>query len=289
MLPDDERSPLTGKRIVVTRAAEQAGELARTLEGAGAEVLLLPLVRFVEARDTEALDAVLRDLGNFDWLILASTNAVRFIAERQTAIGFPLAVNTRSAQMRRPRVAAVGPATASAASAAGFSVDMPAACHSGRELAAELLAKLGPRMRGTRVLLPRSNRADDVLPSLLREAGAEVTEVVAYCTVQSGDVDSDVLEEIRRGRVDVIMLTSPSAFHALAELLGSEMLQRICQQTATVAIGSTTATAIREFGLPAPIEAREATSAGMAEAIIQHYRASETSVPAIGCTGAALS
>jgi uroporphyrinogen-III synthase len=279
MPSNSEHSPLRGKRIVVTRAAEQAGELVRALEDVGAEVLLLPLVQFVEAENTESLDAALRDLNNFDWLIFSSANAVRFLAKRGEELGLLL----RRHNPASPRVAAVGPATANAASAAGFSVDMVATCHSGRELAAELIAKLGPWMRGARVLLPRSNRVSDILPSLLGDAGAEVTEVVAYCTEQSGDVDSDVLQEIRCGSVDVIALTSPSAFHALAELLGTEMLQRICQRTATAAIGPTTAAAIRKFGLSASIEAREATSAGMVEAIIQH--SCETSVPAIGCTG----
>jgi uroporphyrinogen III methyltransferase/synthase len=287
MPSNSERRPLAGKRIVVTRAAEQAGELARMLEGAGAQVLLLPLVQFVEAKNTESLDAALRDLGNFDWLILTSANAVRFIVKRLTEIGLSPVMDTKGAQIGCPRVAAVGPATARAASAAGLSVDMVAARQGGRALAAEILAKLGPRMRGARVLLPRSDRADDVVPSLLREAGAEVTEVVAYCTEQAGGFDSEVLQEIRRGRVDVITLASPSAFGVVTKLLGTEMLQRICQRTAIAAIGHTTAAAIHEFGLPAPIEAREATSSGMVEAIIQHYRACQTRVSAICCTGVA--
>jgi uroporphyrinogen III methyltransferase/synthase len=281
MSSDNDHNSLTGKRIVVTRAAEQAGELVRALEDAGAEVLLLPLVRFVEVKNTELLDAALRDLGNFDWLIFTSANAVRFLAKRQTEIGLLAPIDTTSAQVRRLRVATVGPATASATAAAGFSVDMTATHPSGRQLADELAAQ----MRGARVLLPRSNRADDVLPSLLRKAGAEVTEVMAYCTEPLGDVDSDVLEEIRRGSVDVITLASPSAFQALADLLGTEILQRICRRTATAAIGSTTVAVIHDLGLPAPIEAGEVTPARMVEAIIQHYQACETRAPAMGCAG----
>jgi uroporphyrinogen-III synthase len=281
MLPDNQRGPLEGKRVVVTRAAEQAGELTRRLDGAGAEVLLLPLLQFVEAKNKEPLDAALRSLGSFDWLIFTSANAVRFVAKRQKVIGLAGVIETQGVQTKRPRVAAVGPATASAIGEAGFCLDMVASRHNGRELAAELAS----RMQGARVFLPRSNRADDLLPTLLREAGAEVTEAVAYRTEQSGEADSDVLREICRGSVDVITLASPSAFHALAELLGTEMLRRISERTALAVAGPTTAAAIRQFGLPLPIAAGEATSSGIVEAIIRHCQSHKTEVPAIGCAG----
>jgi uroporphyrinogen-III synthase len=281
MLPDNQRGPLEGKRVVVTRAAEQAGELTRMLDGAGAEVLLLPLLQFVEAKNKEPLDAALRSLGSFDWLIFTSANAVRFVAKRQKEIGLAEVIETQGVQTKRPRVAAVGPATASAIGEAGFCLDMVASRHSGRELGAELAS----RMQGARVFLPRSNRADDLLPTLLREAGAEVTEAVAYRTEQSGEADSDVLREICRGSVDVITLASPSAFHALAELLGTEMLRRISERTALAVAGPTTAAAIRQFGLPLPIAAGEATSSGIVEAIIRHCQSHKTEVPAIGCAG----
>jgi uroporphyrinogen III methyltransferase/synthase len=267
------RQALAGKRIVVTRAPEQSVDLTQALQGAGAEVMALPLVRFVEEKDTESLDAALRELGSFDWLIFTSANAVRFLAKRGKELGL-LPPDDKKAG---PRVAAVGPASAKAARGAGFRVDLVAARHDGGELAAHLIAELGPRMRGTRVLLPRSNRADDTLPSRLKEAGARVIEVVVYRTEQSSDVDPGLLEEIRRGSVDVITLASHSAFQALTELIGPGTLARIAMRTSLAAIGPTTAAAIQEFGLPAPIEARDATSAGMVEAIIQHYQVRETS------------
>jgi uroporphyrinogen III methyltransferase/synthase len=278
MPPDSLLKPLAGKRIVVTRAAAQAGALTQALGEAGAEVLLLPLVEFLEAENTESLDGALRELGSFDWLIFTSANAVRFLAKRGRELGLLHLGDSKSG----PRVAAVGPATASAAEAEGFAVDMVPAHHRGSEVAAELIAELGPRMRGTRVLLPRGNRADDALPSLLKEAGATVTQVIAYRTEESSDADSGLLEEIRRGGVDVITLASPSAFYALTELIGPETLARIAMRTSLAAIGSTTAAAVQEFGRPAPIEAREATPAGMVEGIIQYYQAQETSFPLPG-------
>ena len=234
---------------MVTRAAEHARELAQELEEAGAKVLLLPLVRLAKAENIQPMDAALPDLGKFDWLVFTSANAMRFLAQRGTELGIPLVGNAKAT----PHVAAVGPATANAAAEAGFSVNMVATHHSGRELAAELIAKVG----------------------------AEVTEVVAYSTEPSEEFDQSVLRQLELGNVDVITLASPSAFHALVELVGREMIERIARQTWIAAIGPTTAAAMRQFGLKAPIQATRATSSGLVNAIIRHYQSSELNGSAI--------
>ena len=76
---DRANQPLTGKRIVVTRAPEQAGELIRELERMGAEVLILPTVSFAPPSDWQPVDSALRAIGEFDWILLTSQNAVRFL------------------------------------------------------------------------------------------------------------------------------------------------------------------------------------------------------------------
>jgi len=268
MSSNNSLKPLAGKRIVVTRAAEQARSLAQLLQAAGAEVLLLPLLRFLRAENTGPLDAALRDLGNFDWLIFTSANAARFLAQRGTELRIPLVGNAKAT----PHVAAVGPATASAAAKAGFPVEMVATHHNGRGLAAELVAKLGLGMRGARMLLPRGNRAEDALPSFLRDAGAEVTEVLVYRTEPPEEFDQSVVRQLGLGNVDVITLASPSSFHALVELVGRERIERIAQHTCIAAIGPTTAAAVREFSLRAPIQANGATPSGLVNAIIRHYQ-----------------
>src|SRR6202022_5135322 len=126
-LETDRKKPLAGRRIVVTRAPEQAQDLVERLEQLGAEVLLLPAVSFCEPKDTASLDAALRSLDSFDWLLFTSTNAVRFFAQRRQALGFgPPALQSPTPLPPGPpgmMIAAVGPATAQAASDAGFRVD----------------------------------------------------------------------------------------------------------------------------------------------------------------------
>ncbi|MCL5286596.1 MAG: uroporphyrinogen-III synthase, partial [Acidobacteria bacterium] len=84
--------PLEGKRVVVTRAAGQAGDLVRMLEKNGAKVLLLPSVTFAEVEDKHALDAAILSLFRYDWLLLTSQNAARFFAARCRELGIDFSV-----------------------------------------------------------------------------------------------------------------------------------------------------------------------------------------------------
>jgi uroporphyrinogen III methyltransferase / synthase len=252
--------PLAGRRIVVTRAPEQAGELARLLEEHGAEVLLCPLVAFERPEDTGALDSALGRLGEFDWLLFTSQNAVRFFEERRRELEIPL-------EWGRPRVAAVGPATAKAARELGYHVEYLADESTGRGLA----RGLGEKVAGRRVLLPRSDRARADLPELLRAASAEVTEVVAYRTVPPGQQGLDALEKIQAGGVHAVVLASPSAFERLAEQLGMEALRELTGRVALAAIGPVTAAAIRQAGLPVAVVPAKPSAEAFVEALAAHF------------------
>ncbi len=257
-----EGRPLAGKRVVVTRAPEQAGELAAWLDDLGAEILFVPVVRYEPALDGEPLDEVLRSLSEFDWLILSSQNVVRFVSERLQALG----VSAQGGQPF-PKVAAVGTATAAAARQEGWPVHFVASCFQGTALTEELREHL----RGCRVLLPRSDRAGADLPDALRDAGAEVTEAVAYRTLSAGGQEAVELAGVREGAVDVLTFASPSAFHAFAETVGTEALQQLAGRAAIAAIGPVTAEAIRAAGLEVHVEADEATAAGLAQAIARYF------------------
>ena len=251
---------LAGKRVVVTRAAEQAGDLIRELEENGAEVLLVPSVTFVEAENKQALDAAIHSLFRFDWLLLTSQNAVHFFAARCDELG----INLPALAGAPPSVAAVGPATADAARKKGLSVKFVASRNSGAGLAQEMSEFL----LGKRVLLPRSNRAADDLPAALSRAGAQVTDVVAYNTVPVQTPNPAGLEEIRQGRADVVTFASPSAFQSFANQLGENVLRELSGRMVIAAIGPVTAKAIQQAGFTAAIIAEDASAAGLVTAIV---------------------
>ena len=262
--------PLAGKRVVVTRAPEQASELIRALEVLGAQVLSLPTVGFAPPEDSAELDAAFARLAEFDWILFTSQNAVRFFCSRWSE-----SVGERSdVGSVRGRVAAVGAATARALESEGMRVEYVAQTQTGESLAAELRDSVA----GKQVLLPRSDRVDDRLPSALREAGAIVYEVTAYRTLRPETLDSEILTSLRRAEVAVIVFASPSAFHNLAAFVPHSELASLSNQVQFAAIGSTTSRALRESGVRVAIESNDSSSAGLADAIAKFYQRQSSTV-----------
>jgi uroporphyrinogen III methyltransferase/synthase len=279
-LAGDNIKPLAGKRIVVTRAPEQAEPLGKLLAMLGAEVVFLPTVTFSEPADSDLLDQAVERLDEFDWVLFTSANAAHFFGERCRRAGrMPPVVHDRDRYglTQRvpgyPSIAAVGPATSEAAVAAGFVVDYEATEFRGLALAAEL----GPRLTAKRILLPRSNRASNELPAALAEAGAIVVDVVAYETRRPEAIDASVIASIRRCEVDAITVMSPSAFHNLADEVGLDELRGIANRVALAAVGPVTAEAMTAAGLHVAIVASESTAIGLGLAVARHFGAHFTS------------
>jgi uroporphyrinogen III methyltransferase/synthase len=255
--------PLVGKSVVVTRAFDQAVSLVRALEGMGAEVLCMPTVEFARTQDTEALDEAIQHLSRFDWVLLTSQNAVRFLAERADELG-------RSSEwlsQARARIAAVGRATEDAAEQKGINVDFVAKQQNGESL----VQGLADEMRGKNVLVPRSDKADDRLPEALRTAGAQVTEVVAYRTAVPQSFDAGIMNRIRSAQIDAVVFASPSAFQNFQAAMPEVDVAALSSRIQFAVIGPTTARALRDAGARVAIEANEASSAAMADAVAKYF------------------
>lgn len=254
---------LSGKRIVVTRAADQSRELIPALEAQGAQVLLLPLVAFAPPEDWRLLDEQLQKLDTFDAILFLSRNAVRYLFQRCRQLG----IKCEFAPPNAPLIATVGRATEEALRREGWSVDYVAEGHTAESLARELT----PRLMGKNVLLPRGNRGDDVLPNALRQAGARVTEVVAYRTTAPETVAPEILAAIRSAEVDSVVFASPSAYHNLRDLVSAVDLAEISKRVQFAAVGPTTARAIRESGARIAVEAAEPSAAGIVRALAGYF------------------
>ena len=256
---------MEGRRIVITRAAEQSSDLRARLEELGAEVDSLPLVRFLESKDTADLDRAIRALDQFDWIIFTSANAVTFFVARCRAAGcWPNTGGTK--------IAAVGSATRLSAEKEGLPISLVPAEFSGAGLTAELSGVIS----GKSILLPRSDRASEELPLMLRRAGASVTEVVAYVTVGPEAFDRSLIDAICDGLVDAVAFFSPSAFREFQKLMGPDLLAKHNSRLALAAVGPVTAGAIRSTGLPVAIEANEATTASLVAGLERHFSALES-------------
>lgn len=258
--------PLAGKRIVLTRALEQARDWANALEQMGAEIVLLPTVAFAPPEDLRPFDEQLLRLDAFEAILFLSKNAVRYVSDRLMQLGM------KGEMLHSPHriIAAVGPGTAAALTAQGVRVDHVAEGRTGEALAGELRQSL----KGRNVLLPRSDKGDDRVLTALREAGSKVTEVIAYRTTTPASLDPAILSHIRRADVDAIVFASPSAYHNLSDAVGSAEAAALSNRIHFVAIGPTTARAMREAGASVAVEASEgsAGAAGLAASIAKFYQ-----------------
>ncbi|MBA0083566.1 MAG: uroporphyrinogen-III synthase [Acidobacteria bacterium Pan2503] len=268
-MPENFQSSLGGKRVVITRSAAQCEDLVRELSARGATPLVFPLVSFAEPEDFAPLDRAIRKVEEFDWLILTSAQAVRAVVERAADLERPL-VRTDS----RVRVACVGPVTADAARKADLAVEYIALTHNGVALANEL----GSKLRGAKVLLPRSDRANPDLPAVLERFDARVTEVIAYRTLRPAETDGDGLKKIVDGRADAVLFFSPSAVQHFAELVGAAALNEIESKLAITAVGPVTANVLRQAGVRSAVVAQNTTAVSVLEALEGHFAAAKTGV-----------
>ncbi len=250
-----ERLPLFGKRVVVTRAREQAGALSEKLRALGAEVIELPTIEIRPAADYTPLDCAIFKLEQYDWLIFTSANGVRFFLERLDASG-------RDLRALRAKLCAIGPATRATLEALHLKVDVM-----GREYVAEsLVAALAAHdLHGKRVLLPRAAVARDVVPAELRRLGAEVDVVEAYRTVPPESSRTLAAEIFGSGRKpDWITFTSSSTVRNFAGLAGAGALAGV----KAASIGPVTSATARECGLGIAVEAQAFTIDGLIAAML---------------------
>jgi uroporphyrinogen-III synthase len=215
----------------------------------------MPTITILPVADWSAVDAALRNLGRYDWVVFTSSNAVEAFFSRldQLSLRLPPAI----------RVAAVGPPTAAALAARGASGAVLPMTFRGEALAAVM-----PGIAGARLLLPRGDLSREATVATLEAAGAVVDPVTVYHTVPAA-IDSAHRAALATG-VDAITFTSPSTVRNFVAALGPEAVG-VLRRTVVASIGPVTSEAVTDLGLPAPLEAPEATTTGLVAALEAHF------------------
>ena len=253
---DEAMTVLQGKRVLVTRPQTQVHDFVTRLQALGAVPIILPAIHIVPPEDHyAALDAALRQLATFDWMVFTSVNGVEHVWQRLATLGLDRQALTAV------RIAAIGPATAHALTERGVRITvMPE-----RYVAEALLAAL-PHPAGQRFLLPRAALARDTLRTGLQAAGAEVIEVPAYSTVVA-ELTTEALAALDVG-VDILTFTASSTVHNFVAQVGPERARTLAQQALVAAIGPITAATARDLGLRVDVVATEYTIAGLVAALL---------------------
>lgn len=265
---DRPRSPratraLSGRRIVVTRARDQAGELIQALTALGAEVVAAPTIRIVPVADLSTLRTALAAPTPYDWIVFTSQNTVEIVCARLAAWGLAPADVARSA------IAAIGPATAAALARHGLEPALVPERFVAEAVVTALAAR-GP-LAGTRVLIPRAREARDALPDGLRTLGAVVDVVPVYETAREPGDGSALAADILAGRIDAVSFTSSSTVRGFVELVGRSAAAS--GRYAAVVIGPVTARTARALGIDVAAEAADYTVGGLVTALVRHFAA----------------
>jgi uroporphyrinogen III methyltransferase / synthase len=236
---------LTGKTIVITRAASQSADLRNRLEDLGARVIECPTIQIIPPKTWKPVDEAIRRLSTYQWLLFTSANAVEQFMDRM--------------RERRPSVpiAVVGSATATKLEEWGLKASLIP-----HEFRAEgVLAAFPQNLVGTRILFPRAEVAREFLPDELRRRGAIVDVVAVYRTVKA--FAGDLGEILESEHVDCIIFTSPSTIPDGLHILPSG--------TALAVIGPVTREAAQLLGLKPDIVPVESTVPGLVQSITTYF------------------
>lgn len=256
--------PLTGRTIVITRAANQATDFVTALESLGARVLLCPTIAITEPESYDSLDEALNHLYGYDWLIFTSTNAVEYFLRR-------LETNEHDvSELDNLRVCAIGEATAETLYDRHVHVDLVPEEAKAEGVFRALENFVGGRehLAGLNILIPRAAVARDYLPIALESAGARVDVVTAYRTVQPSGVDRGrVSAVLAGGGADCIAFTSGSTVRNLAAIFDTTDLSDLLRGVAIAVIGDVTAETAASFGLRVDIKPQETTIAALTRSI----------------------
>jgi uroporphyrinogen III methyltransferase/synthase len=259
-----EKRPLFGRRIVVTRAREQASEFLAALCELGAQCVEFPTIEIIPPEDWSGLDRTIAALETYQWLLFTSVNGVKYFFRRLQTLG------KDARDLKGIKIGAIGPKTAQAIQSRGIRPDLVP-----DEYRAEAVVLRFREMgfKAGKILLPRAASAREVLPEELKEMGFKVDVVDAYRTVRPDREKGRIREMLQCGQVHMVTFTSSSTVNNFVDMFreeGPEFLKWM-KRVAVACIGPITARTAEESGLFVSLMPSEYTVEALTDAIVAHF------------------
>ena len=258
-----EDRPLLGKRIVVTRARQQASDLVRRLTDLGAECLEYPTIKIMPPKDPQPLKDAVANVSAYDWIVFTSVNGVGFFFEQL------FAADKDVRALGHLKTAAIGPATAARLLEFGLTSDIVPETYRAESVVDAFKKE---KLNDKKVLLPRAREARPILPQELKKMGAAVTEIPAYETVKGVEKSDELIRVLKDKRVDMITFTSSSTVKNFKTLLPAKEFAALVKDVTIASIGPITSDTATELGFDVHISAQTFTISGLVEAILQYYQ-----------------
>ncbi len=259
--------PLSGKTVLITRAAEQSSQFSGLLRERGASVIEMPALAITPPSSWKELDRAIVNLNNFHWLILTSANGVNYFFDRLATLGKDLRA------LGNIKIAVVGKKTAAVLQKYHLQPDfMPP------DFIADSLAENFPEsLIDRQILFPRVETGGrEVLVKELTAKGARVTEVAVYQSRCPDRIDNLVWQALQERRVDLVTFASSKTVKNFVTLIARELdsdtkVKTILNSISIASIGPQTSQTCRELIGRVDIEAEEYTLEGLTEAIIARF------------------
>ncbi len=262
-----ETKPLFGKRIVVTRAREQASGFLKKLSSLGAECIQFPTIEIIPPDSWDPLDTSISNLESYQWLLFTSVNGVKYFLQRLHFLGKDVR------DLKGIKIGAIGPKTADQWRQLGILPDLIP-----DEYRAEAVVESFKKWdtKGVRILIPRAAKAREVLPEQLRKMGARVDVVDAYKTVSPTGDTAGVRDMLEKGTIHMVTFTSSSTVTNFAKMFTSEK-QRLTEEwmkrVKVACIGPITADTAREHGFFVDLMPADYTIEALTRAITDFFGA----------------
>lgn len=258
-----EGRPLYGKRVVVTRAREQAGQLTTMLEDSGADVIELPFIEVRPDFDEGLVTEVLAGIAVYEWVIFTSANGVKNFFDL-----FHKAFDDIRC-LGPMRIAAVGTATAREIEKHNLKVDLVPGKANARALAKELIQNEG--LENVQVLVVTGNQnREELVTQLVSEGRAIVDTLPLYKTSKTDLTKEPAAARYRKEGADVVLFTSSSTVKSFADQSAALTLEEGARQPTYGSIGPMTTKTLKELNLPLGFEAGQSSLSHFVVETISH-------------------
>ncbi len=261
-----ESRPLFGKRILVTRARDQALEFSNLLTSCGAEVVPFPTLQIVPPSDWTKLDTAIEQMEDYDTIVFTSVNGVRAFRKRLYSLGGDLRL------LEGITLCAIGSRTAQEIEGWGLRIDL-VPTEFKAEGVLEVLEEKG--IRGRRFLIPRAAEAREILPDEIKKRGGEVCVAPAYQAFRPSYDAQQIEFLLTKQKIDVVSFASSSTLRNFIEIIGEERMRSWLKARVIACIGPITAGTAREFGLKVNIMPKRYTFPDLAVSMVDYFRKKE--------------
>jgi uroporphyrinogen-III synthase len=256
---------LTGRRIAVTRAREQAPELSRKLAALGADVIELPLIQVVKDIEKDPLADVMLELGSYDWIVFTSANGVRFFMEEFLRLFDDIRA------LGLLRFACVGDTTAAAVRGFHLKVECQPKVATAEALATELIAT--GSLDSAKMLVITGNMNREVLVTKLEEARAIVDCLQVYRTEKTDLTAEPAAADFRARGADAILFASSSAVQSFVDQAAALRLEKDARRPLAGSIGPQTSDTMKQVGMPIDFIAKTPSLDSLVDALVKNLNA----------------